>query len=126
MQSIKSYTNIEQSKQLAEILPIETADMCYILHSSSDNPDWRFDNDIPPMVLGKISINELTVKALPCWSLAALLNILPKIINNESLFIETSAALWHIGYRNIYTVRASNIIDACYELIVYLHELNLL
>jgi hypothetical protein len=52
--------------------------MCYILHASSDNPDWRFDNDIPPMVLGKISINELTIKALPCWSLAALLSVLPK------------------------------------------------
>ena len=26
---MKSYTDIEQSKKLAEILPVETADMCY-------------------------------------------------------------------------------------------------
>ena len=26
---MKSYTNLEQSEKLAEILPIESADMCY-------------------------------------------------------------------------------------------------
>lgn len=29
MATIKSYTDIEQSKKLAEILPTESADMCY-------------------------------------------------------------------------------------------------
>ena len=62
----------------------------------------------------------------PCWSLASLLSVLPKIINNETLFIETSAALWHIGYRNIYIARADNPVDACYEMIMRLNELNLL
>ncbi len=62
----------------------------------------------------------------PCWSLAALLSILPKIVNNKTLFIETSAALWHVGYRNIYTARADNPVDACYEMILSLHEQNIL
>jgi len=26
---MKSYTDLEQSRKLAEILPLETADMCY-------------------------------------------------------------------------------------------------
>ena len=49
---MKSYTDLNQSKKLAEILPIESADMCF--------------ND-----------NE------PCWSLAALLDILPETIEDE-------------------------------------------
>ena len=48
MATIRAYTTIEQSKKLAEILPLESADMCYIKHSSSNNPTWRFDNDMPP------------------------------------------------------------------------------
>ena len=46
MATIKSYTTIEQSRKLAEILPIESADMCYIKHTSSDNPNWEFSQ--PP------------------------------------------------------------------------------
>lgn len=122
---MKTHADIEQSRKLAEILPLESADMCYIFHASSDT-NWGFDNDIPPMVLGETPINELTVKAMPCWSLAALLNVLPKIISNETLIIGTSAALWHIGCRNIYTARADNPVDACYELIIKLNELKML
>ena len=36
---MKSYTDLEQSKKLSEILPIESADMVYIKHSSSNNPN---------------------------------------------------------------------------------------
>jgi hypothetical protein len=63
---------------------------------------------------------------MPCWTLSALLEVLPKSINNEALSIKTSAALWHIGYQNAYTVKADNPVDACYQLIVYLHELKML
>ena len=125
MATIKSYTDLEQSKKLAKILPLKSADMVYIWHATSDNPTFRFDNDMPPMVLKNVPIDKITVDTLPCWSLAALLNILPKVINNETLFIETSPALWHIGYRNIYTARADNPVDACFELII-INELNLL
>jgi hypothetical protein len=63
---------------------------------------------------------------MPCWTLSALLEVLPKSINNEALSIKTSAALWHIGYQNAYTVKADNPVDACYQLIVHLHKLKLL
>jgi hypothetical protein len=65
-------------------------------------------------------------KVSPCWSLAALLDILPKTINHNTLFIETSPALWHVGYRNIYTVRADTFVDACYELVLKLHKQKVL
>ena len=67
-----------------------------------------------------------TGNEMPAWSLATLLSILPKIVNNETLFIETSAALWHIGYRKFYTARADNPVDACVAMIEKLHELKML
>jgi len=126
MATIKAYTDLEQSKKLAKILPVESADMyyeevcnlpkaivgSYILHNQNmEDKDYK-----------KLSNPVLS----PAWSLAALLNTLPKVINNETLFIETSTALWHIGYRNIYTARADNPVDACYELLLKLNEVNLL
>ena len=109
MATIKSYSDLQQSKKLAEILPLESADMCYIAHSELIGIHEPFYK--------KIDKNDI-----PCWSLAALLGILPKVINNETLFIETSPALWHIGYRNIYTARADNPVDACVDMILRLSK----
>ena len=114
---MKAFTDISQSKKLAEILSLQSADMCYVrAYFEGKQSDW-FVN------LGKPIKSD---DVIPCWSLAALLGVLPKVINNETLFIETSAALWHIGYRDIYTARADNPIDACVTIIERLHELNLL
>ena len=123
MATIKPFTDLKQSKILAEILPLESADMCYWKRT------WK-ENDYAINVGHSKDLQEgfeaKGIEYVPCWSVAALLGVLPKIINNETLFIETSAALWHIGYRNIYTTRADNPVDACYEMIIRLHELNLL
>jgi hypothetical protein len=108
---MKAYTDLEQSKNLAKILPLESADMFYRNNGIDVKLMWEH--------------NAPKVES-PCWSLAALLSVLPKVINNETLFIETSPALWHIGYRNNYTARADNPIDACYEMVLKLHKLNLL
>ena len=122
---MKAYTDIEQSRKLAEILPLDSADMYWSRCTITD-----FDDDVLKVSYAvepcNISQFRNTKEDIPCWSLAALLSILPKVINNETLFIETSPALWHIGYRNIYTARADNPIDACYEMVLKLNELNLL
>lgn len=115
MATIKSFTSLEQSKKLAEILPLESADMI-----------WANDNDVIVVPYDMTTRENVLHDFIPCWSLAALLDILPKVINNETLFIETSPALWHIGYRNIYTARADNPVDACVAMVIKLHELNLL
>ena len=120
MATIKSYTDISQSKKLSEILPIESADMWYHGHYSPWKSERIYDEE--PCLFHSKCPNWDN----PCWSLSALLSVLPKIINNETLFIEISAALWHIGYRDVYTARTDNLVDACYELILKLNEKNLL
>lgn len=134
--NVKSYTDVEQSKVLAKILPIESADMYYqhVLPKSDKikhNPEignpvnalkW-YNKGYTTSGKEPITLDEYCI---PCWSLAALIDVLPRIINNETLFVETSAALWHIGYRNVFTARAVNLVDACYELILKLNELKML
>jgi len=65
---MKSYTDLEQSKKLTEILPIESADMKIL----------SFGIDIKRRV---VPINDIAVlnreDEIPCWSLAALLELLP-------------------------------------------------
>ena len=136
MATIKSFTDLEQSRKLANILPLESADMYYqyVLPKSDKikhNPE--IGNPINALewynkgyvFSGKepITMDEFCV---PCWSLTALLGVLPKTIDHETLFIETSPALWHIGYRNVYTARTDNPVDACYKLITKLYEEKLI
>lgn len=67
----KSYTSLEQSRKLAEILPHESADMCYIqdLLAGGKYGDYKpyIGDLIPAYGQGKIR----------CWSLSALLDIFP-------------------------------------------------
>lgn len=142
MEVIKNYTDVEQSKKLSEFLSIESADMCYIKHTSSDNPNWEFNEDFPPIILGNMSINEITVETLPCWSLTALLNIIPKdksiecsisfgYYNGEGEYIEK----WLCAFEKegettddyiIETFDGDNPVDACVAMILKLKEMNLL
>lgn len=117
MATIKAYTDIPQSKKLAKILSTESADMYY-------EPAVGFCTEPSEPRFGDIKYAH--PRSIRCWSLAALLGVLPKIINNETLFVETSLALWHIGYRNVYIARADNLVDAYYRMILKLHELKML
>ena len=125
MATIKAFSNMDQSKKLAEILPLESADMHYCLEQRDIASGYKIG--ITPYTKAKSFIGKYNIiDVQPAWSIAALLGVLPKIINNETLFIETSAALWHIGYRNIYTARVDNPVDACVNMIERLHELKML
>ena len=65
---MKAYTDIEQSKKLVEILPLESADMIYV-HTIDIGGDWHYDIDFrnnQPLFEDDICV----------WSLAALLDIL--------------------------------------------------
>lgn len=110
---MKAYTDIEQSKKLAKFLPIKSADMRFC-----------FSHTLSGRIIGHYPMigREPSSGTIPCWSLAALFNTLPKIVNLETLFVETSPSLWHIGYRNVYTARATNLVDAAFEMIVWLKE----
>lgn len=116
---MKPYTDLNQSKVLAEILPLETADMYY--HPYPNDEYWY---DIP-----NIGNADLKYNQLPCWSLTALLDVLPypqlskdklgsgKIGWMVSVYPDNCRydSCWH-----------DNPIDACVEIILKLHEQNLL
>ena len=133
MTQLRSYTTIEQSKKLAEILPLESADMYfqYVLPKSSKikhNPEignpvnalewynkgYSFGGKEP------ITLDEYCV---PCWSLAALLDVLPDtMLGKDKDGYVVMAETMGSGQ----TTFASNSIDACYEMILKLHDKNLI
>ena len=114
---MKNYTDIEQSKKLVKILPLESADAFY---------PWRelmkdYDSIYVPE---KMLLSDLEEYDILAWSLAALFNVLPKGTN-----ISISDSLNKIRYVcwNDYVVAyASNPIDACVDMIDGLHELKML
>lgn len=109
MATIKSHTDLPQSKTLSKILPIESADM-----------SWASNG------LGKPFARTIPIKGDPeelcaCWSLASLLDVLPKFTIDSSddhyfrIHCQQKFSEWH-----------DNLIAACYEMLLKLHELNLL
>ena len=125
MATIKSYSDLQQSKKLAEILPLESANYTrlgkdednvltrtYFESCSSELKEWVGENNI-----------------FPCWSLTTLLNILPypqlskdklgsgKVGWMVSIYPDNCRydSCWH-----------DNPIDACYEMIIRLNELKML
>ena len=125
---MKAYTDLEQSKRLTEILPLESADMF-----------WTYDfvvNDING--LNVISNNfKPENKDIPAWSLAALLDYMHKVdlfpditdFNGEfKLVVSYVNEEEEKILGNVQTIisRNENLIDACVEMIVKLNELKLL
>ena len=125
---MKAYTDIDQSKRLAEILPPESADMKWCF--------WKTEIDAPKLPTFGYSnfaaenFKDTELVYLPCWSLAALLEIIPNA--QLSRMPEDSkkweCALWdEIDFEPKLSVEGfSNSVDACYEIIVKLKEKNLL
>lgn len=71
---MKAFTDVEQSKELAKILPIKSADFHFSANQSSqgylEKPIWG-------------NPEYADYSAFPCWSLAALLDILPETIEDK-------------------------------------------
>ena len=125
MATIKLCTDLGQSKKLAEILPLESADMSWVSNG-----------------LGKPFARTISIKGDPeelcaCWSLAALLNYLREIDFFPNIEADEFSMTMNIDYydeeearplapvHNI-KVEAESFIDACYEMILKLHEQNIL
>ena len=84
---MKAYTDIEQSKKLAKILPVETSDMRYGYIEPYDFSDRMYDGGYdevpyPKDFLKKNSeiSDDVYESELPCWSLTALIDVLPQYI----------------------------------------------
>lgn len=124
---MKAYTDLEQSKKLAEILPIESADMEYMFLKEDnskvsnipfikddDEPEWPTDSDYD---------------FIPCWSLTAFLNVLP-FPNLSKDKLGSGKEGWMVS---VYPDNCrydscwhDNPVDCCIEMIIKLHEQKLL
>lgn len=130
---MKAFTDLQQSKKLAKILPLESANTIWDL----TNPDLPTIRAIP---YKDSDYENKYLNIIPAWSLAALYNILPNTEYNSTTlsrggwkieppkYVDT----WFCEYedgddctRDI-TVEADNPVDACYEMILKLHELKML
>ena len=120
----KICTSIEQSKKLAEILPLESADMYW----------WSSGKRyyIEAMDDGDFNEEEGHIRA---WSLAALLNVIPKHIDEYNVLrIDISTndfGIWYdkIGFgvnNDLPDITGEFAVDACYEFILQLHKLKML
>lgn len=107
---MKSFTDIEQSKKLAEILPIESADMRY--SPLGDTHPWFIEGDL------------IEADAVPCWSLAALLDVLPYPIIEQDYNGKWACRTTHKN--TIYLWEDYNPVDSCVKMILKLKEENLI
>ena len=133
---MKSYTDIEQSKKLAEILPLESADMEYMFlkkdNSKVSNVPFVKDDDEPEWP------DDGSYNFIPCWSLTALFEEIPEIIDFEddesdyALEILKENGLYYLSYGNplehsrIEIEPQGHFVDACVTMIEKLHELKML
>ena len=137
MTIIKSYTDIKQSKTLVNILSLESADAKYGYIAPYEYSDRMYDegyDEIPyPIAFIKKDYSNFFVEEyddeLPCWSLAALLNVLPNgsDIVKEETDTENEKYMCTVGINDdIISTFANNPVDACVEMIEKLHNLKML
>ena len=142
MATIRAYTTIEQSKKLAEILPVETADMTYC---AIHNIGQAIHHCNVPIFAH--AMNE----DIPCWSLAALMKLLPSKFTERGRYSETTykidirkytltddVDLYQIAYGSIKfdvdghdsfkdminTGQKEDLLDAAFQMICWLKENN--
>lgn len=110
MVTIKSYSDLQQSRKLAEILPLESADMIYTMTNGYHTPFIRIE-----------TIQEMDKDDVPCWSLAALISVLPN--DTSLLYFDDAYQMVYDKKPYVISNKFDNTIDVCYELILKLHEL---
>ncbi len=145
MAKIKSYTDLEQSNKLAEILPLESADNVIVLIGYNDG--------IKTVTIPKESLDIIITpfsdirKTVPCWSLAALLEVIPQSITKyiesercqKTFHLNLFRSYYHCcsycfepsvsdndGNNTLYCIGRDNWVDACYEMILKLQKLKLI
>ena len=118
MATIKSYTDLSQSKKLAEILPLESADMV-----------WGYQKDRfvgEPDYLNNPQFGHVIDKRdIACWSLSALLGVLPEIQGGKPIIALDDNYITYPHMSDLHT-KADNPIDACVAMMEKLHELKML
>ena len=109
----KNTTDISQSKKLAKILPLESADMIYTMTNGYHTPFIRIE-----------TIQEMDKDDICAWSLAALISALPN--DTSLLYFDDAYQMVYDKKPYVISNKFDNPVDACYEMIIKLNELNLL
>lgn len=130
--TFKACTDLDQAKKLSKILPLESADMWFQYVGASYNKGVE-----KPIYFPMVIRNSETDKDIPCWSLAALLSVIPKIVKikgraySPCLFpLSNGQWIYKLWYNSNEIIHSpvgyccDNIVDCCYEMILRLHELK--
>ena len=124
---VSNYTDIEKSKKLSELgLSSDTADMCLVKVYDKNGyvTDYRPDL-IPFRFYSGIGI--------PCWSVGALLELMPKHIEETKghkveLIVGKPKKVWSAvyfdwdGFEQGHEETADTLMDVCYNMTVWLLE----
>ena len=126
---MKSHTDLPQSRTLSEILPLESADKSF--------RPYREEGGIPDYEVTLCPYRYASWIGLPCWSLAALLDVLEQVkeIKHQRVTIlvgRFAGNQWYVEFvkvqdeRSVLLVHSKELVDACVEIILKLHELKLI
>lgn len=123
----KSVTDINQSRELSEFLAIEDADFGWNIFSDGSTrllpiDDWDIHSG---------------VEFVPAWSLSALLDEIPDMIdgeNGETYILNmmkegTYYNLWYDAYSEACPIEVASqeeMVDVCVELLIELHKKELI
>lgn len=127
---MKAFTDVVQSKKLAEILPIKSADGFYEAQHNHLTDKWEYI-----LFTGNKWASEEVV--IPCWSLAVSLDYLAKKDCFPEVTYTGTCYLMDVNFYDdeegntvhpIHFIRTEgeSLVDACYEMILKLHEEKLL
>ena len=128
---MKAFTDLEQSKKLAEILPIESADMWWAERYTGRVENYEYIVEEKPVYYlsftkpSEENYSQDTIKDIPCWSLAALLDVLPY----PEIWQDHSTNRWACSSLikdTEYLWESENPVDSCVEVIIKLHKEGLL
>ena len=132
---MKAYTDLEQSKKLAEILPIESADMVLLHEEPYETSDSKFDGLHQALCVPFNKYDKSwrqkykNISYFPCWSLAALLDIFDYSQLSKDKLGSGKEGWMVIVYPNDCRYDScwhDNPIDYYVEMIIKLHELKML
>ena len=125
---MKSYTDIEQSRELEKILPLESADLYYYKYGLPHFIEEQGDYE-------SIRTDKYH-DYIPCWSLAALLNILHfrqddiPSLSGGGYKDGNYTPDWCLDYEydngDYQKTFADNPVDVCVAMIERLHKINLI
>jgi hypothetical protein len=126
--NMKLYTDLEQSVKLAEVLPLDSADMYWSRCTITDFGDGKLkvSYSVEPC---NISQTKHTKDDIPCWSLGRLFELIQINSRIEKTMLDQSGIfLYDISTEDndFRTHTQEELIDACIEFILELEKRDLL